>query len=76
MRLPALPRVSLSNRLANRRGRLATIVLPWVTEGTPLGFTATAIVDALAAGFVSGTDDLPEGVAAFRAKPPPRLNRH
>jgi enoyl-CoA hydratase/carnithine racemase len=32
-----------------------------------------AILDALAAGFVAGTDDLREGVAAFREKRQPRF---
>jgi enoyl-CoA hydratase/carnithine racemase len=34
-----------------------------------------AILDALAAGFIAGTGDLAEGVAAFRGKRPPRFNQ-
>jgi enoyl-CoA hydratase/carnithine racemase len=35
----------------------------------------TAVIEALAAGFVAGSEDLREGVAAFREKRPPRFRR-
>ena len=36
-------RLALPNLLATRKGRLTAFFLLYVTEGIPLGFTATAI---------------------------------
>lgn len=45
-----LPRVRFPDLLATRRGRLATFFLLYVTEGIPLGFTATAIATQMRRG--------------------------
>lgn len=52
--------------------RLAVQVTKQLIDAAAAG-AAPAVLDALAAGFISGTDDLAEGVAAFRAKRPPRF---
>ena len=53
--------------------RVAVQVTKQLVDAAAAG-APPAVLDALAAGFVSGTDDLAEGVAAFRAKRTPRFD--
>ena len=43
-------RIALPDLLATKNGRLATFFLLYVTEGIPLGFTATAIATQMRRG--------------------------
>jgi enoyl-CoA hydratase/carnithine racemase len=54
--------------------RIAVQVTKQLIDGS-LSRGPTAAIEALAAGFIAGTDDLREGVAAFREKRPPRFRR-
>jgi len=53
-------RIALPDLLANRRGRLAAFFLLYVTEGIPLGFTATAIAAQMRRGGLG-----PAAIGAF-----------
>jgi enoyl-CoA hydratase/carnithine racemase len=68
------PRVrALAARIAEGP-RLAVQVTKQLIDGS-LPHGPTAALEALAAGFVAGSDDLAEGVAAFREKRLPRFRR-
>lgn len=54
--------------------RIAVQVTKQLIDAAAAG-ASPAVLDALAAGFVAGTEDLAEGVAAFRAKRSPTFNR-
>jgi len=55
-------RIALPDLLASRKGRLTAFFLLYVTEGIPLGFTATAIATQMRRGGLG-----PEAIGAFVA---------
>jgi enoyl-CoA hydratase/carnithine racemase len=63
--------LELARRIAENAPTAAQAAKQLVDAAGGEGITAT--LESLAAGFAAGTDDAREGVAAFRAKRPPKF---